>query len=130
MKSIVCSDDFAGMCVNAQTTHLNRCKPSLAQHSKLAPPGLSFSILSQQADIAACRNVGNMTLATLNFGKDDRAKDGAAHREADEETVNPAVATDPRPLPATHVRHLDVNKVLERSLPRVEDAPRKFSRND
>ena len=71
-----------------------------------------------------------MALAMLKVSKDEHATDETTHRETGDETVNPVVAIDPRPLPAIHVRQLDVDKVLERSLPRVEDASRKFSRDD
>jgi hypothetical protein len=70
-----------------------------------------------------------MALAILKVSKHQHPTDETTHRETGDETVSPVVAIDPRPLPAIHVRRLDVNKVLERALPRVLAASRSFSRD-
>ena len=66
----------------------------------------------------------------LKVIKDKHVTDETTHHKAGDKAVITVDPIDPRPLPATHVRHLDVNKVLERSLPPVEDASRKLSGND
>ena len=66
----------------------------------------------------------------LKVIKDKHVTGETTHHEAGDKAAMSVGPSDPRPLPATHVRHLDVNKVLERSLPPVEDASRKLSRDD
>ena len=87
------------MCVSTQTACLKRCKPSLAGG------------------------------AILKVIKDKHVTDETTYPDAGEKAVKPAGPIDPRPLPATSVRHLDVNKVLERSLPPVENMSRRLSRD-
>ena len=62
-----------------------------------------------------------MAIADLKIRKDERTTEESQQFEADVETVSPDEPADPRPLPITHARHLDVNRVLERSLPRLSD---------
>jgi hypothetical protein len=61
-----------------------------------------------------------MALASLKESKGETTELSSRYETA-AETVGSDEPTDPRPLPVTHGRHLDVNKVLERSLPRVSD---------
>ena len=59
-----------------------------------------------------------MALTILRVSKDEQTT-GGSPLETDAETVGPDEPSDPRPLPINHDRHLDVNKILDRSLPRV-----------
>lgn len=61
-----------------------------------------------------------LSLDQENMFKAKKARQEPALREKDIEIDDPLEAIDPRPLPPSHVRHLDVNKVLERSLPRAD----------
>lgn len=56
-----------------------------------------------------------MPLVSLKVSGDEHATDATTVGE----TLDPVPAIDPTPLPLVHVRHLDVDKILERSLPRV-----------
>jgi hypothetical protein len=51
--------------------------------------------------------------------KNSQAGSDRERHLTDEDPNNADEPTDPRPFPAVHVHHLDVDKVLERSLPRV-----------
>lgn len=62
-----------------------------------------------------------MALPSLKVSRDEPETEGVAGFETNGKTVSPDEPADPRPLPVTHGRHLDVNKVLERSLPRLSD---------
>lgn len=59
-----------------------------------------------------------MVLASSKTSNDEQTTE-ETRLEKSAETLSPEERTDPRPLPVTHDRHLDVNKVLERSLPRL-----------
>ena len=59
-----------------------------------------------------------MTLASSKLRKGEQTTEASRpEKAADGESSDEPI--DPRPLPVTHDRHLDVNKVLERSLPRL-----------
>lgn len=60
-----------------------------------------------------------MALASLKVRKGELTTEQRSRLDTGTETVSSDEPTDPRPLPETHDRHLDVNKVLDRSLPRV-----------
>jgi hypothetical protein len=58
-----------------------------------------------------------MAFASLKLSKDEPTSEESSKLDA--KNVIPDEPIDPRPLPINHDRHLDVNKILERSLPRV-----------
>jgi hypothetical protein len=60
-----------------------------------------------------------MTLDRVKVSKDERAK--TEGRQPETAGDPPDQPNDPRPLPVTHDRHLDVDRVLARSLPAVSD---------
>ena len=60
-----------------------------------------------------------MRLVSLKVSGDEHAIGETTRREPAGGTLDPVPAIDPRPLPVIHARHLDVDKILERSLPRV-----------
>lgn len=62
-----------------------------------------------------------MTPAVLKVSKDEHATEEPTRGTTGDESVSPVKAIDPRPLPRLQDRHLDVNKILARSLPRVPD---------
>ena len=59
-----------------------------------------------------------MALTGLQVSNKQKAQD-SPRLETNTRTLGADEPTDPRPLPKTHDRYLDVEKVLERSLPRV-----------
>jgi hypothetical protein len=60
-----------------------------------------------------------MALAGFKVSKDEQITEESLGSETEAKTVISDEPIDPRPLPMNHNRHLDVNKILERSLPRV-----------
>ena len=60
-----------------------------------------------------------MTLDRLKTSKDEKGKPEGTELETVADDLQPPI--DPRPLPVTHERHLDVDRVLARSLPAVSD---------
>ena len=60
-----------------------------------------------------------MPLVGLKVSGDEPATDETTRRETVGETLDSVPAVNPGPLPVVRARHLDVDKILERSLPRV-----------
>ena len=55
--------------------------------------------------------------STAKISKDEQTT--ASQKRLDPDIVSPDSPIDPRPLPSHHNRHLDVDRVLARSLPMV-----------
>lgn len=60
-----------------------------------------------------------MVLGSLKNSTYKQKTDDSPRSERETKTAGPDEPADPRPLPVTHDRHLDVNQILERSLPRL-----------
>jgi hypothetical protein len=60
-----------------------------------------------------------MALANLSDIKVERTSQNRARAAIEAYAIRSVERVDPRPMPVSHGRHLDVDAVLARSLPRV-----------